>query len=46
MVPGVAGMEVTVTAEVWALLVPQELPAVTETFPDVEPKFTVIEFVP
>jgi hypothetical protein len=46
MAPGVAGIEVTVTAEVWALLVPQVLPAVTVTFPDVVPKLTEIEVVP
>ena len=45
-VPGVAGVELTVTARVAAELVPQVLPAVTVTFPAVLPQVTVIDVVP
>jgi hypothetical protein len=43
--PGVAGMAVVVTAIELALLVPQELVAVTETEPLLALGVTVIEFV-
>jgi hypothetical protein len=46
MAPGVLGAVVTVTAAVWALLLPQLLFAVTATLPEVLPKFTVIALVP
>ena len=42
---GVVGLE-SVTANELAVLVPQVLPAVTVTFPPVDPKLIVIEFVP
>ena len=46
MAPGVAGIEVTVTAEVEAALSPQVFSAVTETLPEVAPKSTVMDVVP
>ena len=46
MAPGVAGAELTVTDNVLAVLEPQELSAVTLTFPLVLPIVAVIEFVP
>ena len=40
------GTVFTVTAKVFALLAPQALSAVTDMFPEVEPKVTVIPVVP
>jgi hypothetical protein len=45
IVPGVAGMELTVTAKVCTGDEPQVLLAVTVTLPLVEPESAVIEFV-
>jgi hypothetical protein len=43
----IVGEGLTVTDKVWAALVPQALPAVTETLPEVAvPQLTVIEVVP
>ena len=49
IIPGVAGVAaLTDTAKIFAALVPQELPAVTETLPfwPEVPVVTVMEFVP
>ncbi len=46
IVPGVAGAELSVTANVAAVEVPHEFVAVTETLPEVDPKVTVALVVP
>jgi hypothetical protein len=46
MEPGAAGTLFTVTARQEAALLPQLLEAVTQTFPDDEPKVTVMAVVP
>ena len=45
MVPGVDGIELTVTPNVFAADEPQELLAVTEMFPPDVPAVALIEFV-
>ena len=46
MAPGVAGMVFTIIDEQLAALVPQLLPAFTQTFPVIVPTVTLIDVVP